>query len=331
MPQDGIYIHLLIFLLISTKDRLLMQNSLINRLKSIFFPSGWCCAVRFNKSSNICILNNIDDEFTVLPDSKRYWTADPFLVKKDGKYYLFFEMFDRFKRKGALGYRELSEKSIGSLNVVYESDTHLSYPFIYEKDGVFYMIPESNKSGELFVLKCTDFPSKWVKEKVIAKENLVDTTLFSYNGVNYYISERVDGTNNFDRVDLFYEENGCFTECVNNPVKLDANTARCAGNFFEYNGNYIRPSQDCGVSYGEKLNFNKVISISKENYEEELITTISHKDINLDKKGSYIGIHTYNKVDHVEVVDLKTDNKFSFCNLIGIVYKLFAKVKGKLK
>ncbi len=308
-----------------------MQNSLMYRLKSIFFPSGWCCAVRFNKSSETCILNNIDDEFTVLPDSKRYWTADPFLVKKDGKIYLFFEMFDRLKRKGALGCRELSEKSIGNLKVIYETDTHLSYPFIYEKDGVFYIIPESSRSGELYVLKCTNFPYKWVKEKVIAEKPLVDTTLFSYNGVDYYISERVVRANTFDRVDLFYDENGCFTECVNNPVKLDAGTARCAGNFFEYNGCYVRPSQDCGVFYGEKLNFNRVINISKEKYEEELIKTVSHRDINLDKKDNYTGIHTYNKVDNVEVIDLKTKNKFSFCNLIGLAYKLLCKVKGKLK
>lgn len=308
-----------------------MQNSLIYRIKSVLFPGGWCCAVRFNKDSDTCIMNNAEDEFTVLSDSGRYWTADPFLAKKDGKYYLFFEMFDRFRRKGVLGFREISETNIGDLNVIYESDTHLSYPFIFEKDGVFYIIPESNKSGELFILKCTDFPSKWEKEKVLAKESLADTTPFSYNGVDYYISERVDGTNHFNRIDLFYEENGEFKECRNNPVKLDAGTARCAGKIFEYNGSYIRPSQDCGVSYGEKLNFNRVVGISKENYEEELITTISHKDIRLDKKDDFIGIHTYNRMDNVEVIDLKTNQKFNLFNIVGIVYKLFYKLKEKLK
>ncbi|MFR5876156.1 MAG: hypothetical protein ACLUFN_06670 [Eubacterium sp.] len=308
-----------------------MQNSLIYRIKSVLFPGGWCCAVRFNENDDTCILNNLDDEFTVLSNSKRYWCADPFFAKKDDKYYLFFEMYDRLKRKGLLGYREISKTSIGDLKVIYESDTHLSYPFIFEKDGAFFIIPESNKSGELFLLRCTDFPSQWKKECVIAKENLADTTVFSYNNVDYYISERVDGTNNFNRIDLFYEENGQFKECLNNPVKLDASTARCAGKIFKYDGSYIRPSQDCGVAYGEKLNFNKIISISKENYEEELITTISPKEIKLDKKESYIGIHTYNRIDNIEVIDLKTEQKFDLYNLVGILYKLFYKVKEMFK
>ena len=126
--------------------------------------------------------------------------------------------------------------------------------------------------------------------------------------------------------DLFYENNGELVACESNPVKLDAETARCAGKFFEFEDNYVRPSQDCGKAYGEKLNFNKVVSLSKLGYSEELIKTVSHKDIKLGIQNNYVGIHTYNKLENVEVVDLKIKGRFNIYNFCGIIYKLFKRV-----
>ena len=64
--------------------------------------SEWCCAVRFNKN-NDSIMTDLSTPFVVLPNSKRYWCADPFLFQKDDHYFVFFEAYDRLKRKGVLG------------------------------------------------------------------------------------------------------------------------------------------------------------------------------------------------------------------------------------
>lgn len=300
--------------------------SIIKKVKSLIFPEIWCCAVRFNKNSDDCILNDCDGEFCVIKDNFRYWTADPFLAKKDGTYYLFFELYDRLKRKGMLGYREITQNSIGKINLIYESEKHLSYPFIFEKNGEYYIIPESNKQGELFRLKCTSFPDKWEKEKVILKDRLVDTTIFTKNGTDYYISERVDDNNVFDRIDLFYDDGNEIKECSSNPVKVDVNTARGAGNVFEYRSKLIRPSQDCSKSYGEKLNFNEIDCISSDSYREHIIKTVNVKDIKLDCKNNYIGIHTYNRLDNIEVIDLKFKGKFNLLNTLGAVIKQIKRI-----
>lgn len=299
------------------------ENSFFKKFKNTVFPETWCCALR---TCNTCILDDTTSEFIVLENTKRYWCADPFLFKKNGKYYLFFEAFDRLQRKGLLAYREINGNEFGQIKIIYETESHLSYPFIFEKDDNIYIIPESNKSGELYRLKCVQFPDKWEKEKVIADIKLADTTLFSKDGIDYYLTERVDESNTFDRLDLFYEENGELKECENNPVKLDAESARCAGKVFRYNDFYIRPSQDCGKAYGEKLNFNRIDSISKEAYSEDLIKTVCYSDLCIDKYNRYSGIHTYNKLDNYEVVDLKIKNKFNFYNFIGICRKVFRKV-----
>ncbi|MCH5315041.1 MAG: hypothetical protein J1E81_03930 [Eubacterium sp.] len=292
-------------------------------IKYLLFPDIWCSAVRFNKDDNTSILNDTVNQFTVVKDTYRYWTADPFLVKENGKYYLFFEAYDRLKRKGLLGYREITDNSFGDIKIIYESNKHLSYPFIYKNDDTYYIVPESNKQGELFRLKCTGFPDKWEKETLLLKDNLVDTTIYTdSDGVNYYISERVDERNIFDRVDLFYEENGELKECESNPVKVDASNARGAGKLFEFEDKLIRPSQDCDKAYGEKLNFNQVLSISKNGFKEKPYRTICVNEIKLDKNYNFVGIHTYNRLDNVEVIDLKIPNKFNFLSSIGAVIKL---------
>ncbi len=281
----------------------------------------WCCAVRFNADGNASLLNDCKSEFKVLKNSYRYWTADPFLVEESGKYYLFFEAYDRLKRKGVLGYREIGESYTGKINVIYECASHLSYPFIFKENGAYYIMPESSGCKELFRLKCVDFPDKWVKERVIARERIVDTTPVNYNGVDYYFSQRVIRPGLFDRVDLFYVKDGKWCECKNNPVKIDAETARCAGRFFYFDGKLIRPSQNCGKEYGEKLNFNEVVSISADGFEEKLWKTLSASDINLNVKNSFSGIHTYNRLNNVEVIDLKIPANFNVLNIIGAVCK----------
>lgn len=85
----------------------------------------WCCAVRFNDSSDVSLLDNNEKEFIVLKDSCRYWTADPFLAEQNGRYYLFFEAYDRLKRKGVLGCRELFEKGAGKIKIIYECSSHV--------------------------------------------------------------------------------------------------------------------------------------------------------------------------------------------------------------
>lgn len=297
-------------------------KQILKKTKSVLFPEIWCCAVRFGKESD-SLLSGKGSDFSVVPDSYRYWTADPFVVKENGKYYLFFEMYDRLKRKGLLGCREISESGFGEMHVIYESASHLSYPFIYKRDGVYFIVPESNKSEELFRLRCIDFPLKWEKEKVLLREKLVDTTIFTYNGTDFYISQRVSNNNVFDRIDLFYDKNSVIEESSANPVKKDLKSARCAGKLFEQDGKLIRPSQNCADGYGAGLNFNEVLEISESAYQEKTITSILPEDIKLNCKNDFIGIHTYNRLDNVEVIDLKRKSGMNILNIVGAILKLF--------
>lgn len=295
-------------------------KSIIN---SVFRPEAWCCAVRFNDDDKKCILNDNQSPFIVIPNTKRYWCADPFLIKQDGKAYLFFEAFDRLQKKGVLAYREISNNEFGDIKVIYESKSHLSFPFIYKENGTFFIIPESSKENVIYRLKCTSFPNVWEKDIALIQDRLVDTVFFQDKGVNFYISEKVDESNYFDRVDLFYEQNGKIVECENNPIKRDINNARGAGKIFDFDGKLIRPAQNCGKTYGERLNFNHVIEISEDAFAEELFCDLSVNEIELNVINNFTGIHTYNKCENIEVIDLKLPRQFNLYNFFGSVMKLF--------
>ena len=297
-------------------------KNVIKKVNKTMFPETWCLAVRFNADDSTNLLNDTDTPFTVIPNTKEYWCADPFLFEKDGTLYAFFEVLDYSKRKGLLGYRTVSENGFGNINIIYEDECHLSFPFIYEENGEIYMVPESSKSNTLFRLKCKRFPDVWEKEKVLLEDEVVDTVIFDKDNVRYYVSQRVDSEKLYNRLDVFYDDNGELKEIEGNPQKLDSCTARGAGKVFSFDGGLIRPSQDCGTSYGEKLNFNKIIRLDKSCYKEKLIKTVNCSDIKLDADNNFDGIHTYNKLGNVEIIDLRIPSSFSIRNTIGAVNKI---------
>ena len=296
------------------------------KLKAIYELWSWSCAVRFNENEEVSIIDDKDSEFMLIPDSKKYWTADPFLFKKDGQLYLFFEAFDVFKRKGLLGYRTIDNGSFGEINIIYESDSHLSFPFIYEDGESIYIIPESAKCGELFRLKCVSFPEKWEKEKVILTDTVVDTVRFFDGKTEYLITEKVDDTHVYDRVDLYYYENGELIECKDNPHKRDSSNARGAGAICSIKGKLIRPAQDCSESYGEKLNLNEITVLNKNCFQEKLIDSFTYKDIKLNEKLKIDGIHTYGKLGNVEVIDVRIPGRFNLRYTLGFFSKAIHRI-----
>ena len=295
-------------------------------IKSIYELWSWSCAIRYNDNEDISIIDDKESAFTIIPNSKKYWCADPFLFKKDGQLYLFFEAYDILRRKGLLGYRKIDSGSFGEIKIIYEADSHLSFPHIYESDGDIYIIPESAKSGELFRIKCVEFPDKWEREDTLLDERVVDTVRFFDGDTEFLVSEKVDETNTYDRVDLFYFENGILCESPENPKKRDASDARGAGAICRIKCSLIRPAQDCSNTYGEKLSLNEIVRIDKEVFEEKLIDTFSYKDIKLDSDLKIDGIHTYAKLDNVEVIDVRIPGKFSLKYTIGFFFKAFRKL-----
>lgn len=310
-------------------DRVVIKMNQINKLiKDLLIKEEWCVAFRKKKDTLLYQDNGTDNVFTVLNNSVRYWAADPFIISNDGKDYLFFEMFDRFKSKGLIGYREIFDGKVGKMQVAYEANCHLSFPFIYKENDKFYMMPESSEGQTLDILETDSFPTGWRVCKNLARgRRFVDSSLFDKNGNTYLFTQELKDGYSFTQLDLYEIDGEKLIPSNNNPIVDSAFNSRLAGRVFENNGEIIRVSQDCSEDYGKQLNFNKLNDFSIDNYDEAYLKGVTFEDVKLDKLRKYFGIHTYNFNENYEVIDLKEKSKIKFGNIVNIFWRIIFKLK----
>jgi len=262
----------------------------------------WILMYCINKSPGIS--TSLNQFQKMIPPKDRFW-ADPHVIKRDDKYYVFLEEFIYSKNKAHISLVIMDNKGDFTEPVkVLERDYHLSFPFIIEDEGEIYMIPETkmNKTIELF--KCIEFPFKWELESILFdKISAVDSTVIKKDG-RYWLFTNIrnqDGASINDELFLFSSErlnSNTWQSHPQNPVVSDVRSARPAGNFFNYKGNLYRPSQNCSKHYGHALTINQVIEMNESQYKEIVVDSIFPV---WDKE--IVGTHTINSIDHLTVID----------------------------
>lgn len=286
--------------------------------KDLFFEEYWEIAFRDFSFDNSVVDSPESCFFRLLKADKRYWYADPFLFEHNNRTYLFVEMFDNQTETGVIGVSEYTDGAFTSPEVVLKEKFHLSYPFVFEKDGDIYMMPETHEDNCIQLYKATDFPKKWEKDSVLINNiNAVDTVIRE----GYLISSVICPENDMS-VDLcIFSENG--SPHPKNPVFSHSLTKRGAGSCFIHNNKALRPSQNCqGRVYGQGLIFNRIDELDNTRYSESVYSEISPCELSLSGSKVAEGIHTYSRTDSLEVVDVK----FTRFNL----YRFFYILKRKL-
>jgi hypothetical protein len=259
------------------------------------------------------LLLNIEENFSrsfsqykrIIPPLDRYW-ADPHIVQKNNRYYVFVEEFLYSWRKGRISVIEVDELGNHKDSVpVLEKDYHLSYPFIFKHEDKYYMVPESSENKTIDLYESVEFPYSWrfvmhLMENVVA----VDTTLLYHANKWWLFTAMPENPESLPMVKLFL----FFSEMLTtdnwrphpqNPIVSDMVSARPAGKIFAQNGNMYRPSQDGSISYGNGFDINEINLLSETEYVEK--RTISVRP-NWDKKVK--GTHTFSREGQLTVIDV---------------------------
>ncbi len=267
------------------------------------FLRKWQTAYRRKPTGSI-FTDKKKTPFIIIPDKKGYTAADPFLFTDNGKTYLFAELYEEKSCLGRLGYSVYDGEKFSDWHVVISEDYHLSYPNIFRYKGEIYIIPESSASNTLYAYRAVSFPDKWEKlsPPIINDRMLVDTTFLEYDGKHLMFTYDIKDYENAKLYLYSVDENGRTGEYAEGYISDDAASARPGGNFFEYNGDIIRVSQDCTGDYGAAVVFSKIEKCSPNGYSEKKICRISPDDVIINKK-FISGIHTYNANDELEVID----------------------------
>jgi len=240
----------------------------------------------------------------IIPPIDRFW-ADPHVIYSNSKYYIFIEEFLYSTQKGHISLIIMDENGKYSQpEKLFEKPYHLSYPFIFEHQNTYYMIPESIDNNTIELYKCHEFPYKWeFQMNLMENVSAVDTTLLFYKNKWWMFTNIVenDGASSFDELFLFYSDD-LFTNVWHphplNPIVSDCKAARPAGKIFIENGILYRPSQNCSRRYGYGFNINEITLLDEKNYTETLVSSVKP---NWDK--TLIGTHTFNRVNSLHVID----------------------------
>lgn len=227
----------------------------------------------------------------------RFW-ADPFLIEEGGETWLFFEDFDRAKRKGAIDCGRLVNGRLTDIRTVLMKPHHLSYPSVFKYDGAVWMVPESEQTRQIQLYRARRFPDDWVLERTLLDLRAVDSSLFQYDGRWWMTTSPVIVSGQAPIMLLFVapEPWGPWTLHPRGSVCTDVRWARGAGSIIADGDRLIRPSQDCSSGYGYCLWFNEV-TLSESTYEERHATRLLPNALGID------GVHTYNRVGEWEAID----------------------------
>lgn len=219
------------------------------------------------------------------------YEADPFLIKEEGKNYLFYEDYDR--KKGVISYSVIEGLKVSPPTIVLELQCHVSYPQIIRDGKEIYMIPESGEDRNIQIFRAVRFPDKWELARVIWDDGFyVDSNVFKHKGKWWLFTIGGGNDNNL----IILKADSLFGRWEKHLASTILNS-RGAGNIFEHQGKLIRPVQDPSEIYGGAIIFKE---ITLADYTEKIIGRIDH-----DWYPGLIGTHTFNFNEDYVVIDGK--------------------------
>ncbi|MFO0886569.1 MAG: hypothetical protein U0894_20710 [Pirellulales bacterium] len=206
--------------------------------------------------------------------------ADPFVLKRGGRDYLFFERFDFAKNRGSIAVTSTVNWTVFEpVEIVLESvQGHYSYPFVFEYQGAVYAVPEQVCHGRVELYELTDFPRGWRKLSAILPDFAgVDPTLFHRDGLWWLMCGGVEDDKSIDTLYAFFAESplGPWTAHACNPIVVTrARRSRPAGRVFLHEGIQYRPAQNGHRYYGHGLLCYRIDRLNPTEYAESLVRII---------------------------------------------------------
>jgi hypothetical protein len=199
--------------------------------------------------------------------------ADPFMILHDCTWYMFFEVLFQHndKKKGEIGLA----KSNDGLNWTYDGiilaeEFHLSYPYVFEWNGEYFMVPETLGAGAICLYKAEEFPKRWTRVGSLLEGRFADPSIFRFED-RWWMFACSDHQRH-DRLTLYFADDltGPWTPHPANPI-IEGNNriARPAGRVLVFDDKVIRFAQDCFPQYGTRVMAFEITELTTSKYREE--------------------------------------------------------------
>lgn len=268
---------------------------------------------------------NSNDRFTLLYSLKQYaggkidlssfktmtlpanvFWADPFVITKGEEHFIFFEEYLYQSNKAHISLIKIDKDgNCSNPVIVLDKPYHLSYPFVFEWQDEYYMIPDTSDNKTVALYKATQFPHQWefvtnLLENII----LIDSTLVYENETWWLFGNTAINsfTSTNDQLLLYYSKDLFSKNWMThpqNPIATDIANCRPGGKIFRMNNQLFRPAQNnASRQYGYALSINKIITLNETAYKEEKVSAIIP-----GKENKLSAVHTFNFSDRLIVID----------------------------
>jgi hypothetical protein len=269
------------------------------KLSQKFFSEKWILMFRLGGDPRKL------DKYTKLHPPEDWFWADPYVLREDEYYYVFFEEASVETGHGHISVIRMDDSGDYSQPIrVLERPYHLSYPFIFEWQQNKYMIVETADNRTIEVYRCTDFPDDWEFHSTLMENiSAYDVTLFDYNDTWWLFANirEHEGASTWDELCLFSSDNPLGNDWQPhpmNPIVSDVRSARPAGRIFQKDGRIYRPSQNSSFKYGYALSFNEILELTESTYKERLVKSF---EPNWDR--SIQALHTFSAAGDLAFID----------------------------
>jgi len=233
------------------------------------------------------------------------FVADPFMVRRDGVWYLFFEVLNQATDRGEIGLATSRDGFVWTYQqIVLAEPFHLSYPYVFEWRGEYYMIPETLGARAVRLYRAETFPARWACVASPVAGTCADPSIFHHDGKWWMFACATPYQHDTLRLYFAGELFGPWREHPLNPIVAgNQHNARPAGRVLTVEGELMRFSQDCVPAYGTQGRAFEIQELSATSYvEQEMrnspVLTASgagwnaagmhHVDAHLSEDGSWI-------------------------------------------
>ncbi len=208
-----------------------------------------------------------------ITDVPAHFVADPFMVREDGIWYMFFEVLNGLQNKGVIGLATSSDTYKWNYQqIVLDEPFHLSYPYVFKFQNDYYMIPETSQASSIRLYKAINFPTKWSYVKTLLDQSdFADPSIFQHNNLWWLLTATSEARNTLR---LYYSQDlmDGWIEHPKSPVIQGNKTiVRPAGRVISFNGKIVRYTQDCERIYGHQVRAFEITELTTTNYQEKEI------------------------------------------------------------
>ncbi|MGH7427039.1 MAG: glucosamine inositolphosphorylceramide transferase family protein [Candidatus Methylomirabilaceae bacterium] len=206
-----------------------------------------------------------------LQDVRAHFVADPFMLRVDGTWYMFFEILNHDTGKGEISLATSDDGFTWTYRrVVLAEAFSLSYPYVFEWMNEYYMIPESRRAGSVRLYRASAFPEQWTCVGTLLERGFVDTSVFHYDG-RWWLFAETNPRIRHDTLRLFHAPDlpGPWREHRKSPlVRQNPRMARPAGRVLVVGSRVIRFAQDCYPTYSTAVRAFEVTTLTPMEYDE---------------------------------------------------------------